>query len=268
MTLEKPLNQASVDNKNELCQNTSPVVEEKTLQWNDKNAELAAADGENITGHPVKQVVFKVNGGHEAMKKLPGSSQRDRVFTKSAKEDQELVGAKSSERNALVIENDSDCCSFTKRSNEDKKLQTQKPIAESLIDKHIANEKLGSIRHSVAETAALILAHSNHAGLKKLLSDGNSVHGYVKTKPGITVQSTKGEDPYRQVAKNIVQDVFADIGCYENFVRQASWANEPSSSRTNLGNISMACTPTDPWEKVQLLLEQTLNVVFLTTLLI
>ena len=229
-------------------------MEEKTLQCNDKTAALAAIEGKTITGHPVKQIVLEQDEGHEAMKKLPGSSQRDRVFTKSAKESKELVGARSSERNALVIENDSDRCSFTKRSNEEKKLQVQEPIADSLIAKQISNEKLDGRRNSVAETAALILAHSNHAGLKKLLSDDNSVCGFVKTQPGIAVQSTNDEDPYRQTAKNIVQDVFARIGCYENFVRRASWASERSSGPGNLGYISMACSFTDLWEKVQLLI--------------
>ena len=243
-----------MDNKHPLCQSTSLVVEEKTLQCNDKNAQLAATDGETITGHPVKQVVLKEDEGHEAMKKLPGASQRDRVSTKSAKEGEELVGARSSERNALVIENDSDCCSCTKRSNEEKKLQVQEPIAEGLIDKQIANEKLDGRRNSVAETAALVLAHSNHAGLKKLSSDDNSVRGYVKKQPGVSEQSTNVEEPYRQTAKKIVQDVFARIGCYENFVRRAIWANEPSSGPRNLGNISMVCNFTDPWEKVQLLI--------------
>ena len=231
-----------------MCQNTSPDVEEKTLQCNDKNAELAATDGKTI------MVVLKEDEGHEAMKKLTGSSQQYRVSTRPAKEGEELVGAKSSERNALVIENDSDCCSFTKRSNEEKKLQVQEPIAESrsLIDKQIANEKLHDRRNSVAETAALVLAHSNHVGLKRLLSGDNSVRGYVKTQPGVSVQSTKVEEPYRQTAKTLVQDVFARIGCYENFVRRASWTNEPSSGQRNLGNISMACSFTDPWAKVQL----------------
>lgn len=213
VTLEKPLNQATVDNKHPLCQDTSLVVEEKTLQCNDKNAELAATDGETITGHPVKQVVLKGDEGHEAMKKLPGASQRDRVSTKSAKEGEELVGARSSERNALVIENDSHCCSCTKRSNEEKKLQVQEPIAESLIDKQVANEKLDGRRNSVAETAALVLALSNHAGLKKLLSDDNSVRGYVKKQPGVSEQSRNVEELYRQTAKNVVQNVFARIGC-------------------------------------------------------
>lgn len=239
-----------MDNKHPLCQSTSLVVEEKKLQCNDKNAELAATDGETITGHPVKQVVLKEDEGHEAMKKLPGANQRDRVSTKSAKEGEELVGARSSERNALVIENDSHCCSCTKRSNEEKKLQVQEPIAESLIDKQVANEKLDGRRNSVAETAALVLALSNHAGLKKLLSDDNSVRGYVKKQPGVSEQSRNVEELYRQTAKNVVQNVFARIGCYENFVRRASWADEPNIGPRNLGNISMACNFTDPWEKV------------------
>ena len=250
VTLEKPLNQANVDNNNVLCQNTSPVVEEKTLQCNDENAELAATDGEILTGHPVKQAVLKEDEGHKAMKKSLGSSQ-------PAKEGEELVGARSSERNALVIENDSDCCSFTKRSNEEERLQVQEPISESLTNNQIAKyEKLDGRRNSFAERAALILAHSNHAGLRKLLSgDGNSVQGYVKTKPGVSVQSTKVEDRYRQMAIKIVQDAFAHIGCYENFVRRASWANEPGNDgQRNIGNISMAYCFTDPWEKVQLLL--------------
>lgn len=261
MTLEKPLNQATVDTKDVLCQKTPPVVEGKTLQGNDKNAELAAADGETLPEHPVIHVVLKVNERHDGMKNLSGSSRRDRVSTKSAKEDEELVRETSSQRKALLIENNFDCCS-------QKKLQVQEPIAEDVIDRQMANGKLDGRRESIAETAALILAHSNHADLKKLFSDGKSVRGYLKTKPDFTEQCTKVKDPYRQMAKNVVQDVFARIGCYESFVRRASWADEPSSGPRNLETILMAYSFTDPYGKVQLSLKQNLNFYLLTTLLI
>ena len=250
-TLEKPLNQSTVDTKHALCQNTSPVVEEKTLQCNDKNTELADTDYcETLTKHTVKHVVLKVDEGHDALKKMPDSTQRDRVSTKSAKEGEELVGVK-----ALVIENGSDCRPLMKRSSEEKKLLGQEPMAKRLTDEQIANGRLDGRRESVAETAAVVLAHSNHVDLKQLLSVGNSVRGFVKTKPGVTVQSTKVDDSYRQMANNVVQDVFTRIGCYENFVRRASWANEPGSG-PSLGNNSVAHSFTDPWEKVQLLLKQ------------
>ena len=242
MALKKPFKQATLDTKQVLRQNTSPVVEEKTLKYNDQNAEL---DGEALTEHSVEHS----EEDHDAMKKLPGSSETDRVSTKEGKE---LVGETSSERKALVIENDSDCYSLIKRSSEEKKLHIQEPIAGSLIDKQIANEKLAK-RQSVAETAALVLAHSNHADLKTVLSDGNSVHGFVKTIKRFTAQSTKVEDSYRQTAKNVVQELFARIGCHENFVRRARWANEPSNGPRNLGNISMTYSFTDPKQKVQIL---------------
>ena len=244
MALKKPFEQATLDTKQVLHQNTSPVVEEKTLKCNDQNAELAATDGEALTGHSVEH-----SDDHDAMKKLPGSSETDRVSTKEGKE---LLGETSSERKALVIESDSDCYSLIKRSSEEKKLLIQEPIAGSLTDKQIANEKLAK-RHSVAETAALILAHSNHANLKTVFSDNNSVRGFVKTMNRFTVQSTKVEDSYRQTAKKVVQDLFAHIGCHENFVRRAKWANEPSNGPRNLENISTTYSFTDPRQKVQLL---------------
>lgn len=245
MALKKPFKQATLDTKKVLCQNTSSVVEEKTLKCNDQNAELAATDAEAWTEHSVEHS----DEDHDAMKKLPGSSETDRVSTKEGKE---LVGKTSSERKALVIESNSDCYSLKKRSSEEKKLQIQEPIAGSLTEKQIANEKLAK-RHSVAETAALILAHSNHANLKTIFSDDNSVRGFVKTINRFTVQSKKVEDSYRQIAKNVVQEVFARIGCHENFVRRARWANEPSNGPRNPANISTTYSVIDPREKVQLL---------------
>ena len=243
--LKKPFKQATLDTKQVLRQNTLPVVEEKTLKCNDQNAELAATVGEALTEHSVEHS----DEDHDAMKKLPGSSETDRVSTKEGKE---LLGETSSERKALVIESDSDCYSLIKRSSEEKKLQIQEPIAGNLTDKQIANKKLAK-HQSVAETATLILAHSNHANLKTVFSDDNSVRGFVKTMNRFTVQSTKVEDSYRQTAKKVVQDLFARLGCHENFVRRAKWANEPSNGPRNLENISTTYSFTDPRQKVQLL---------------
>lgn len=150
----------------------------------------------------------------------------------------------------MVVENESDCCALIKRFDDEKKLQAQEPIAETMIDKQIANETLDRRCDSVAETAALTLSHSKQKELKKL-SNGKSICGYVKVPPCSTELSRRDKDPYREMAKAVVQDVFARIGCYESFVRRANWANEPSSSSRDLGTILMAYSFTEPYEKVQ-----------------
>ncbi|XP_078352429.1 uncharacterized protein LOC144637168 [Oculina patagonica] len=191
----------------------------------------------------------------ESVNVRPDSSHRNKSSgntkfnsTSSSREGEVNVGATSSEREALIDENESDCCALIKRSDDEKKLQVQEPIAETMIDKQIANETLDRKCDSVAETAALTLSHSKQKGLKKL-SNGNSICGYVKLPPCSTELSSRDKDPYREMAKTVVQDVFARIGCHESFVRRASWANEPSSSSRDLGTILMAYSFTEPYEK-------------------
>lgn len=168
-----------------------------------------------------------------------------------SKEGEEGVGATSSERTALVVEKISDCCALIKRSSEEKKLQVEEPIAEGkMIDKQIANEIIDRRCDSIAETAALVLTQSKRKDLRKL-SNGSSVCGYVKVQPCFAKLSTKDKDLYRQMAKIVVQEVFTRIGCYESFVRRASWADEPSCDSQDLESILMAYSFTDPYEKVK-----------------
>ena len=232
-------------------------MEEKTLENRVKNAELsavhpiAAAAGETLPELPVKD-------GDDGTKDVPDSSRRDKSSenkkldsTSSSKESEIDVGATSSEREALVVENESDCSALLKRSSEEKRLQVQEPIAETMTDKQTANKTLDRRGDSVAETAALTLAHANQTNFKGL-SNGNSICGYVKVQPRSTELSTRTKDRYyRAMAKVIVQNVFARIGCYESFVRRASWADEPSGSSRDLSTILIAYSFTEPYEKVQ-----------------
>ena len=166
-----------------------------------------------------------------------------------SKEGVQGVGATSSERTALVVEKLSDCCALIKRFSEEKNLQVEEPIPGRMIDKQIANEIIDRRCDSIAETAALALTQSNRKDLRKL-SSGSSVCGYVKVQPCSVKLSKKDKDLYRQMAKIVVQEVFARIGCYESFVRRASWADEPSCDSKDLDSILMAYSFTDPYEKV------------------
>lgn len=148
-------------------------------------------------GYLVKQVVLKEDEGYGVMKKLLGVSQRDRVFIKFVKEGEEFVGVRLSECNVLVIENDFYCCLCIKCFNEEKKLQVQEFIVESLIDKQVVNEKFDGRCNSVVEIVVLVLVFLNYVGFKKFLSDDNFVCGYVKKQLGVLEQFRNVEEFYR-----------------------------------------------------------------------
>ena len=59
---------------------------------------------------------------------------------------------------------------------------------------------------------------------------------------------------YETRAKEIVQDVFSRIGCYENFVRRADWADETTTASRDLGTTLVD----DAYEEVWHLINRTL----------
>lgn len=187
------------------------MVEEKTLESNDKTAE-----------HPAKPVSL-----NDSVEETVALSFTDgEVATSSGLALQEPPVEHAAVLNAAT---------------EEKKLQAQETITGKMIDKEIANETLERRSDSDAENVTNTLPDSNLTDLEK--PDDHS-----SLKPSSTEQSTRDQDPYSQMAKYIVQDVFERIGCYESLIRRASWANEQGSG--DLGTMIMAFSFTDLYEKV------------------
>ena len=58
--------------------------------------------------------------------------------------------------------------------------------------------------------------------------------------------SRRVEDPLWQIAVKIVRDVCVLIGCHENYLRNASWVDEPNDDMIELDTTAMPC-PQDPF---------------------
>ncbi|KAJ7357462.1 hypothetical protein OS493_024978 [Desmophyllum pertusum] len=116
-------------------------------------------------------------------------------------------------------------------TDEEKSYKHKKPSQARWTDKEIANETLERRSDSDTENVTNTLPDSN-------LNDLEKPDDHSSLKPSSTEQSTRDQDPYSQMAKYIVQDVFGRIGCYESLIRRASWANEQGSG--DLGTMIMA----------------------------
>ena len=137
----------------------------------------------------------------------------------------------SSENKAVLVENEfeKDCYGLSEDSaNGEKQLLVQEHITDKIIDRDLAN---GTLNGRSVKDLEGNSSFPNH-NLKKL-NDEN-----VK-------------DPCAQMAENIIQDIFARIGCYENFIRCASWADEPNNGREDLGTIVTPCKCAELHKKVQ-----------------
>lgn len=62
--------------------------------------------------------------------------------------------------------------------------------------------------------------------------------------------SRRVEDPSWQMAVKIVRNVYARIGCHENYLRYASWADEPISNTVELDSTTMPCNRSVSHEKI------------------
>lgn len=152
-------------------------------------------------------------------------------LTRSSKDHDVVVEEMSSENEAVLVENEfeKDCYGLSEDSaNGEKQLLVQEHITDKIIDRDLAN---GTLNGRSVKDLEGNSSFPNH-NLKKL-NDEN-----VK-------------DPCAQMAENIIQDIFARIGCYENFIRCASWADEPNNGREDLSTIVTPCKCAELHKKVQ-----------------
>ncbi|CAH3025418.1 unnamed protein product [Porites evermanni] len=119
-----------------------------------------------------------------------------------------------------------------------KRFQLKQPGLLSLKfeDKTFNMEALYWRRKTVAEDAARLLAEANPT---KIETPGEESHAteLLKRKFVDSPDDNKFNKrmAYETRAKEIVQDVFNRIGCYENFVRRADWADETTTASGDLG---------------------------------
>ena len=110
-------------------------------------------------------------------------------------------------------------------------------------------------RKTVAEDAARLLAEANQT---KIETPGDESHAteILKRKFVDSPDDNKFKKrmAYETRAKEIVQDVFSRIGCYENFVRLADWADETTTASGDLGTTLVD----DAYEEVWHLINRTL----------
>ena len=110
-------------------------------------------------------------------------------------------------------------------------------------------------RKTVAEDAARLLAEANQT---KIETPGDESHAteILKRKFVDSPDDNKFKKrmAYETRAKEIVQDVFSRIGCYENFVRRADWADETTTASRDLGTTLVD----DAYEEVWHLINRTL----------
>ena len=114
-------------------------------------------------------------------------------------------------------------------SHEEERPDLKKEIAESTEYNDFWKRK------NVAEKAVCALVKTSKDSMKvsvQVVDDSTAVE-YVKI---------KDKELIRRVAKHIIMEVYARIGCFENFMRTADWADEPGSSQRNIINESPSLT--------------------------
>lgn len=106
-------------------------------------------------------------------------------------------------------------------------------------------------RKTVAEDAARLLAEANPT---KIETPGEESHAteLLKRKFVDSPDDNKFNKrmAYETRAKEIVQDVFNRIGCYENFVRRADWADETTTASGDLGTTLVDDTYEEVWHLI------------------
>lgn len=106
-------------------------------------------------------------------------------------------------------------------------------------------------RKTVAEDAERLLAEANQT---KIETPGEESHATAVLKRKLV--EPPGDNnfnkrmAYETRAKKIVQDVFNRIGCYENFVRRADWADETTTASGDLGTTLVDNTYEEVWHLI------------------
>ena len=217
-------------------QNTKDIKEELDQKISQTATE---GDSDKAQANTKKQTIEECCDG---IKHVPDSECRN-----EKSEVGEAVYLKDPEQDTLEAENESDNRYLIIDVNEEENLGLPKKASE------IINEALYWRRKIEGEEAASALACSNQTEINKLNDDV-----FVNDCRKIKHSSTKDEDHVRRLAaKIIIQKVYDRVRCYENYIRRADWADEPSSPPRDLVTIPVAYSFAGPYEKVENLYDKT-----------
>ena len=217
-------------------QNTKDIKEELDQKISQSATE---GDSDKAQANTKKQTTEECCDG---IKHVPDSECRN-----EKSEVGEAVYLNGPEQDTPEAENESDNRYLIIDANEEENLGLPKKASE------IINEALYWRRKIEGEEVAGALACSKQTEINKLNDDV-----FVNDCRKIKHSSTKDEDHLRRLAaKIIIQKVYDRVRCYENYIRRADWADEPSSPPRDLVTIPVAYSFAGPYEKVENLYDKT-----------
>ena len=250
---------ATTDAGQEPRQQTSPAVEEKTVQ-SEKTTEnsvpvgsslnpveetklaraYSALDGEALMEISSKDTCLKVSSlkecgdgiTHSASPYRRESREHDQSHSALSSGDckglfEEISSAEQTALTVNEIEKD-----ISVLMNEENQLTGR----NSTFDTHVDT----SFEYLNNHSSFPIQAH-----LKKA-KDSSVLSGSQKMMPW----SRRVEDPLWQMAVKIVRDIYVRIGCHENYLRYTSWVDEPNDDTIKLDTTALPCNDTLSNEKV------------------
>ena len=227
---------ATTDAGQEPRQQTSPAVEEKTVQ-SEKTTENSVPVGYSL--NPVEETklssAYSVLDGNALMElsnkdtclKVPSLKECGDGITHSASPYRRESRGHDQSHSAL---SSGDC----KGLFEEISSAEQTALTVNEIEKDIS-----------------VLMNDDHSSFSiqvhlKKANDSSVLSGSQKMMPW----SRRVEDPLWQMAVKIVRDIFVRIGCHENYLRYASWVDEPNDDTIKLDTTALPCNDALSNEKV------------------
>ena len=227
---------ATTDAGQEPRQQTSPAVEEKTVQ-SEKTTENSVPVGYSL--NPVEETklssAYSVLDGNALMElsnkdtclKVPSLKECGDGITHSASPYRRESRGHDQSHSAL---SSGDC----KGLFEEISSAEQTALTVNEIEKDIS-----------------VLMNDDHSSFSiqvhlKKANDSSVLSGSQKMMPW----SRRVEDPLWQMAVKIVRDIYVRIGCHENYLRYASWVDEPNDDTIKLDTTALPCNDALSNEKV------------------
>ena len=227
---------ATTDAGQEPRQQTSPAVEEKTVQ-SEKTTENSVPVGSSL--NPVEET--KLARAYSALdgEALMEISSKDTCLkVSSLKECGDGITHSASPYRRESREHDQ---SHSALSSGD---------CKGLFEE-ISNAEQTALTVNEIEKDISVLMNDDHSSFSiqvhlKKANDSSFLSGFQKMMPW----SRRVEDPLWQMAVKIVRDIFVRIGCHENYLRYASWVDEPNDDTIKLDTTAMPCNDALSNEKV------------------
>ena len=227
---------ATTDAGQEPRQQTSPAVEEKTVQ-SEKTTENSVPVGYSL--NPVEETklssAYSVLDGNALMElsnkdtclKVPSLKECGDGITHSASPYRRESRGHDQSHSAL---SSGDC----KGLFEEISSAEQTALTVNEIEKDIS-----------------VLMNDDHSSFSiqvhlKKANDSSVLSGSQKMMPW----SRRVEDPLWQMAVKIVRNIYVRIGCHENYLRYASWVDEPNDDTIKLDTTALPCNDALSNEKV------------------